>query len=243
MHLPLDSAEESFISEGANPSNNSAENTSCICNRPHITNTFMLDCDRCHKWFHGSCVSVRRDSIPDSWFCDECNMLSVVKVQAKCFDAIERQHDQIAKEAEIQAKSTKRQGDKTAVIIPLTAKQRQQLLHEKRDQMEKIVFRQLLLNYLSTQNSEDCRLFMLCKWVEELDATIIPDPDAAKENVSSPAPSPSRSPKKPKLEPPSPANAPVDADLREKIELKNKVTGYQINSLLSQWSEQVSPLC
>jgi hypothetical protein len=50
------------------------EDTSCICGRSHITNTFMLDCDRCHKWFHGSCVKVRKDEIPDTWVCDEVRM-------------------------------------------------------------------------------------------------------------------------------------------------------------------------
>jgi hypothetical protein len=52
-----------------------------------------------------------------------------------------------------------------------------QLQKERRDQMEKIVFRQLLLDYLSTRdkdNDEICRKFQIAKWVDDLEGDIMP---------------------------------------------------------------------
>ena len=31
----------------------------CICREPH-NNRFMICCDKCEDWFHGSCVGVNR---------------------------------------------------------------------------------------------------------------------------------------------------------------------------------------
>lgn len=35
-------------------------------------NVFWLDCDSCHKWFHGACVGILSEQVPDAWFCDNC---------------------------------------------------------------------------------------------------------------------------------------------------------------------------
>lgn len=34
----------------------------------------MLDCDSCHKWFHGECVAVDERDPPDQWFCQPCSI-------------------------------------------------------------------------------------------------------------------------------------------------------------------------
>lgn len=31
----------------------------CICQKPH-NNRFMICCDRCEDWFHGTCVGVTK---------------------------------------------------------------------------------------------------------------------------------------------------------------------------------------
>lgn len=33
------------------------EDARCICNKGDF-GSFMLDCDDCHKWFHGACVGI-----------------------------------------------------------------------------------------------------------------------------------------------------------------------------------------
>lgn len=53
----------------------------CFCGRLNLTNTFMLDCDRCHDWFHGSCVNVTKDNLPYVWICEDCQMQLVIEEQ------------------------------------------------------------------------------------------------------------------------------------------------------------------
>lgn len=56
----------------------------CFCGRDFL-NTFMMDCDRCHSWYHGSCIGVTKDTVPDAWFCDDCTLQTAVLDQAKVF--------------------------------------------------------------------------------------------------------------------------------------------------------------
>lgn len=56
----------------------------CFCGRGHL-DTFMVDCDRCHCWFHGSCIGITKDAVPDEWICDECKLQTAVMDQAKVF--------------------------------------------------------------------------------------------------------------------------------------------------------------
>jgi hypothetical protein len=32
----------------------------------------MLDCDDCHRWFHGECVGIDPSTTPAIWYCDQC---------------------------------------------------------------------------------------------------------------------------------------------------------------------------
>lgn len=56
----------------------------CFCGRSNL-DTFMVDCDRCHSWYHGSCIGITKDSVPDSWFCDDCTLQTTILDQAKVF--------------------------------------------------------------------------------------------------------------------------------------------------------------
>ncbi|ORY01527.1 hypothetical protein K493DRAFT_298313 [Basidiobolus meristosporus CBS 931.73] len=45
----------------------------CICVNPRLDDgNFMIACDRCQVWFHGSCVGVSEGDIVDTWFCQRC---------------------------------------------------------------------------------------------------------------------------------------------------------------------------
>lgn len=50
----------------------------CICNKPY-NNRFMLCCDKCDQWFHGSCVGVTRRQGKNiereklDWCCPNCS--------------------------------------------------------------------------------------------------------------------------------------------------------------------------
>lgn len=51
----------------------------CACGKGY-NGEFMLDCDHCHCWFHGSCVGVREaeDGVYDEWLCDACRPSNTV---------------------------------------------------------------------------------------------------------------------------------------------------------------------
>ena len=146
------------------------EDTTCICGRSNRIDKFMLDCDRCHKWFHGSCVQIRKDDIPEFWVCDDCKMLCCVKEQAKFF--------QYKKTPEKKSKGKingKKGGKKKGVVGDGDEK----VTLESEEALSAIVFRQLLLNYLLQKSQSDSNLdeerndtarrFQIAKWVQQLE--------------------------------------------------------------------------
>lgn len=32
----------------------------------------MIDCDDCHRWFHGECIGIPAGAPPSNWLCDQC---------------------------------------------------------------------------------------------------------------------------------------------------------------------------
>jgi late competence protein required for DNA uptake (superfamily II DNA/RNA helicase) len=54
-------------------------NESCaVCNNANDAR-FMIDCDRCHRWFHGNCVGVDQDNFSGTWFCDQCLVMQQIE--------------------------------------------------------------------------------------------------------------------------------------------------------------------
>lgn len=47
---------------------------SCECGK-NTSGGFMIECDVCHKWQHGFCVGVDKDSIPESYSCTWCRKI------------------------------------------------------------------------------------------------------------------------------------------------------------------------
>jgi len=56
LRLPGPCAAPTLAMAGSIGPSDSQEDAVCLCGRGAITGTWMLDCDRCHRWFHGSCV-------------------------------------------------------------------------------------------------------------------------------------------------------------------------------------------
>ncbi|OAF65758.1 hypothetical protein A3Q56_06499 [Intoshia linei] len=46
----------------------------CYCNRGEIEGDFMVECDRCRKWFHGQCVELTKTEADelDTFCCKYC---------------------------------------------------------------------------------------------------------------------------------------------------------------------------
>eukprot|EP01083_Nonionella_stella_P127189 385302_1 len=57
------------------------ENAKCICNEGFAEERFMLDCDECHRWFHGSCVGVVDSPDLKQWLCEDCLIRNAVNKQ------------------------------------------------------------------------------------------------------------------------------------------------------------------
>ncbi|GMH57531.1 hypothetical protein TL16_g02407, partial [Triparma laevis f. inornata] len=234
LRIPLNVCQP--VDADANPEA-ATEDTRCICNRPHITNTFMLDCDGCHKWFHGNCVQIRKDNIPDTWFCDECVMVQVAKEQQAAafglFDELLLSSGGARRVSVTPSKESKLEEEKAE--------------KEKQAKMEKICFRQLLLNYLSAKDSETdenvefARRFQICKWVEDLDCDIIEVEGEEGAAPASPVGSPAakkkqKKQKKKKRKTKAEQEAELnEAEVKAKNKLQNKITNHQIAHLLQQW--------
>ena len=45
----------------------------------------MVDCDRCHSWYHASCIGITKDTVPETWYCDDCTLQTTILNQAKVF--------------------------------------------------------------------------------------------------------------------------------------------------------------
>jgi len=69
------------VDEAAQPTD-AGEDATCVCGRGY-DGGFMLDCDRCHRWFHGSCVGIeaQEDDLPSEWFCESCQLSRAVTKQ------------------------------------------------------------------------------------------------------------------------------------------------------------------
>lgn len=48
----------------------------CIKCAGGINNLIMIDCDRCHEWYHIRCVGINTAAIPSNWLCAECRVNS-----------------------------------------------------------------------------------------------------------------------------------------------------------------------
>ncbi|KAI8362719.1 hypothetical protein EDC96DRAFT_608889 [Choanephora cucurbitarum] len=50
-----------------------SEEIRCICENPTVDyGTFMIACDRCSVWFHGSCVGIAESDQVEEWYCKRC---------------------------------------------------------------------------------------------------------------------------------------------------------------------------
>ena len=61
--------------------NSEARHVGCYCQRKEFASRLMLDCDRCHSWFHGDCVGLARETVPEEWYCDTCQIGRIVEFE------------------------------------------------------------------------------------------------------------------------------------------------------------------
>ncbi|KAI8368505.1 hypothetical protein BD560DRAFT_398898 [Blakeslea trispora] len=70
---PVESAYPKLLSNHSSSSGNYSEEIRCICENPTVDyGTFMIACDRCSVWFHGSCVGIAESDQVEEWYCKRC---------------------------------------------------------------------------------------------------------------------------------------------------------------------------
>ncbi|KAM7426153.1 Lsd1/2 complex PHD finger containing protein Phf2 [Porites harrisoni] len=49
----------------------------CICRQAYDPSQFMIQCDSCEEWYHGSCVGIEEYQAPDieRYHCPQCALL------------------------------------------------------------------------------------------------------------------------------------------------------------------------
>ncbi|KOO23662.1 nipped-b-like protein [Chrysochromulina tobinii] len=69
--------------------NDKGEIIGCPCGVTEYdkTQSFMLDCDLCHQWFHGECMGVGDSKTDKEWYCDHCRLSTSVNDQPLCTEA------------------------------------------------------------------------------------------------------------------------------------------------------------
>jgi hypothetical protein len=69
--------EDDIISDASVNSEDDPDRLWCICKQPH-NNRFMICCDKCEDWFHGTCVNVTKaqgkimEESNKKWLCPKC---------------------------------------------------------------------------------------------------------------------------------------------------------------------------
>jgi cohesin loading factor subunit SCC2 len=57
-------------------SDNGDMNLKCFCGK-NKTDVLLISCDHCHTFFHGMCVGLSSDTVPEEWACDSCRLARI----------------------------------------------------------------------------------------------------------------------------------------------------------------------
>lgn len=133
------------------------DSVSCICNTRHDDGQFMLDCDECHKWFHGACVGVIPENVPARWFCDTCLIRRKVRSRKNGDTGAAPSID--LSQASLDMSVDEPNEDEKSVDMSI----------DTREAHEIDVMRQMLLNYLGERTKMDpsvlfSRQFFISQW-------------------------------------------------------------------------------
>ena len=127
--------------------------TGCFCGRaydPNETATFMLDCDNCHRWFHGTCVGI---DLLQSWLCDHCRLSTAVTDQ-RIARLLAADDEEAAADDDDGERAAAERAERDGAMGEVGA-----LCTETE------TARQLLLNFLQSNAAADAaQSYVLCEW-------------------------------------------------------------------------------
>ena len=75
-------------SEDSRDHNDDDIQLSCYCGTQD-RDCFILACDSCKRLFHGKCVGLNNDTVPDEWICDSCRLGRIAKREQRVRDSDE----------------------------------------------------------------------------------------------------------------------------------------------------------
>ena len=143
--------------------NDEGEVFGCLCGvqRYDDSQSYMLDCDLCHRWFHGSCVGVDESVTCEQWFCDHCRLSTSVSDQRK----------RIQRLLSLSTRAAGPDGD-VDVLGGEEEEQEEETAEVKALSSEGETTKQLLLNYLQSSATADpaadtAQSALLCEWHKE----------------------------------------------------------------------------
>jgi cohesin loading factor subunit SCC2 len=164
------------------------EDFSCLCGTGNGQG-FMLDCDDCHRWFHGECVGINPSAVPATWYCDQCLLRR--QLQEHKQSIIERDEailkgvcqDKLASILLSPTRQKRKIADDLTFDTHLDEINRQEVKGDlcsqgmttaNKDDSHTPVIKQLILNYLLHKSKVDpaalyARQFFLAQWNYEDD--------------------------------------------------------------------------
>lgn len=81
LPTPGTAEEPTPVKESTPPAspNSKTDIINCICENPFIDyGTFMIACDACRVWYHGTCVGIAESNQVEEWHCTRCRHPAVV---------------------------------------------------------------------------------------------------------------------------------------------------------------------
>ena len=175
--------EEQNLNDAGKP-DDAGEIVHCVCGNTHppdSTYDFMLDCDKCHVWFHGKCVGIMsEEDLPEQYICDRCLIKDQVKLELARMKA-RREETRITGSVKRKKNSSSRRGRRSQKrrrrYDTISSEEEEEDEDEEKEEekaspeLNSFVARQLLLNFITLQaqsgdrNAALSRQYLIVQWI------------------------------------------------------------------------------
>ena len=172
--------EEQNLNDAGKP-DDAGEITHCVCGNTHPpdnTYDFMLDCDKCHVWFHGKCVGIMsEEDLPEQYICDRCLIKDQVKLELARMKA-RREETRVTGSGKRKKNSSSRRGRRSQKrrrrYDTISSEEEEDEEKEEENaspELNSFVARQLLLNFITLQaqsgdrNAALSRQYLIVQWI------------------------------------------------------------------------------
>ena len=173
--------EEQNLNDAGKP-DDAGEITHCVCGNTHPpdnTYDFMLDCDKCHVWFHGKCVGIMSvEDLPEQYICDRCLIKDQVKLELARMKRRREETTITGSGKRKKNSSSRRRGRRSQKrrrrYDTISSEEEEDEEKEEENaspELNSFVARQLLLNFITLQaqsgdrNAALSRQYLIVQWI------------------------------------------------------------------------------